>query len=69
MKLRQHLREIRQTEEETETLMDLDDQKSEVGICQAGPSTEEDLVGKYTFFIFLIFLSLHISIIHANILF
>lgn len=46
MKFRQHLREIRQNEEETETLMDLEDQKSEIDIYQAGPSTEEDLVGK-----------------------
>lgn len=54
MKLRQHLREIKQNEEEeTETLMDLEEQKSEIDMCQAGPSTEEDLVGKYTISFFI----------------
>lgn len=47
MKFRQHLREIRQTEESSETLMETEDSNSEIETSEAGPSTEEDLVGKY----------------------
>lgn len=44
MKLR-HLKQIKLVEEEVETLMDVED-KIETGTPQAGPSTEEELVGK-----------------------
>lgn len=53
MKLRQHFKEIRQCEEDTETLMEIEDSNSEVEIAQAGPSTEEDLVGKFWYEIHL----------------
>lgn len=45
MKLRQHLREI----QEGETYMGVEE-NSEIDTSQAGPSTEEDLVGKYLMF-------------------
>lgn len=45
MKLRQHLRETRQIDEENETLIDAEDTKSESEISQVAPSTEEELVG------------------------
>lgn len=46
MKLRQHLRETRQVEQENETSMDGEDATSETEISQVAPRTEEDLVGK-----------------------
>lgn len=44
MKLRQHLREIRQNFEDHETLLEVEESTVEE-ITHAGPSTEEDLMG------------------------
>lgn len=45
MKLRQHLREIKQLHDDNERIMEIEE-ASEIDMSQAGPSSEEDLVGK-----------------------